>query len=77
MACELVNFPGGGSAIICGPRRRRKPCFYCRAPADWLCDWIHVDGITCDRSICVDHRSNQGQEIDYCLEHVKAESNVH
>jgi len=86
-SCELINFPSGGSAIICGPRRSKpKKCFYCTRPSGWLCDLpiglpVGLDPSeqrVCDRSICVDHRVVQyvgalGETVDWCAQHSMAD----
>lgn len=52
MVCTPVTLPGGGFAIVCGPRQKFKPCG-CGSgkPANLLCDW-KVEGGTCDAPIC-------------------------
>lgn len=80
MGCEVVNFPGGGGAIICGRRRSRpKRCHYCNRPSGWLCDFTTPSiitgakgaGKTCDLPICAFHRVSQGVEVDWCAQHVE------
>ena len=43
MGCRVVNLPGEGRAIVCGPRLRKqpepKPCVSCGKPSTALCDW--------------------------------------
>lgn len=82
MPCEPIQFPGGGSAIICGRRRpKQKRCFYCSKASSWLCDYNTPSiitgpkgaGKTCDRPICADHRVNRGPDLDWCIVHVEEE----
>lgn len=57
-----------------GPRAR--PCHECGKPGWFLCDYP-VNGGTCDRSMCKDHRHKpqprfglpDTSNIDYCEEH--------
>jgi len=83
--CEAIQFPGGGSAIICG-RRRPKPktCFYCKRTSGWLCDHTTPSiitgptgaGLVCDRPICALHRISKGFEVDWCLAHFEEDPRI-
>lgn len=73
MACDLVQLPRGGTAIVCssGPRPR---CDSCGRPAPYLCDWKvpeHRSG-TCDAKICAICASNPAIEKHLCPEHARA-----
>jgi hypothetical protein len=70
MTCETMRLPGGGTAIVCGPRQRRRKCYVrgCPTPASFQCDFPVVRG-TCDRYVCAAHRSAQGSGVDFCPEH--------
>lgn len=40
MACNLVKYSDGRTAIICGlPRYKLQKCQFCGAPGTKLCDW--------------------------------------
>ncbi len=40
MSCEHIQIPGGGTAIVCGLKRKKKErCAFCGSPANRLCDW--------------------------------------
>ncbi len=54
---QLTRFPGGGGAIVCGPRPLGKavgPCVHCGRPAGFLCDGPPrtPKAATCDRPLC-------------------------
>lgn len=44
-------------------------CADCSAPGDKLCDYPVGNGKTCDRSMCDDHASKIGPNMDYCEAH--------
>lgn len=72
MVCTPVTLPGGQRAIVCGPRRRPKPCA-CGSgkPANLLCDW-KVPGKrtgTCDRPICAVCTHVPAPKKDLCPDH--------
>lgn len=70
MTCEHVSLPGGGTAIVCGPRRRRSKCA-CGRPADQLCDW-KVPGKksgTCDAPVCSRCTTSPAPGKDLCKIH--------
>lgn len=74
MVCKTVPLPGGGAAIVCGPRERRRKCRWCGRPADLLCDWkvpSRRSG-TCDAPMCKDHSTSPAPEKDICPDHVSA-----
>ena len=70
MPCQFIRFPNGGSAIICGPRRLVKPtaCWECPRPGAFQCDGP-VGTTTCNRYLCVHHRTGAGAGVDYCRDH--------
>jgi len=70
MVCETVRLPGGGAAIVCGPRRRRPRCSApgCTAPSEFQCD-AAVGRRTCDRHLCRRHHTPGGVGIDFCPDH--------
>lgn len=73
MVCTPVRLPGGGSAIICGPRRRQRRCA-CGAVAPLLCDW-KVPGKksgTCDAPICEACTHVPAPDKDLCPMHAEA-----
>lgn len=70
MTCETVSLPGGGRAIVCGPRRRRRKCA-CGKPAGKLCDWkvkSRRSG-TCDTPICSSCSHVPAPGKDLCPQH--------
>jgi hypothetical protein len=70
MTCERVTLPGGGVAIVCGPRQRRKRC-ECGQPATLECDWkvpSRKSG-TCDAPICAGCTTSPAPEKDLCPAH--------
>lgn len=82
MACNTIELPGGGMAIVCGPRARRRRCVApgCDWWADAQCDYPLVSrpGKTCDRYLCQRHRVEQVKipgvhavtgRVDYCEPH--------
>jgi hypothetical protein len=82
MTCETVRLPGGGVAMVCGPRARPpgsspgakgpRKCYVpgCPTPAAFQCDFPTGRG-TCDRHVCAAHRSAQGTGVDFCPEHAR------
>ncbi len=71
MACEVVRLPGGQTAIVCGPRKRIRPCAYCSAPGVVLCDHEIGPGKTCDVPMCRAHAKHVEPDRDYCRLHLK------
>jgi hypothetical protein len=74
MPCNHIKLPGGGYALVCGPKPRAKPCVSCGRPASLLCDYpVTRAGKTgtCDRSVCVRCSVPQGEGRDYCLAHAE------
>lgn len=69
MPCTFVPLPGGGTAIVCGPRARPKRCS-CGSgrPATLLCDW-KVEGGTCDAPLCEACSHVPAPEKDLCPKH--------
>jgi hypothetical protein len=70
MTCEWVELPQGGTAIVCGPRARRRKCYLCPAPGLFQCDAPRRRR-TCDRYLCAVHRMSQGDDVDFCPEHAR------
>lgn len=73
MTCEFVSLPGGGVAIVCGTRTRRK-CRGCGRPATLECDW-KVPGRksgTCDAPICARCATSPAPGKDLCPDHAEA-----
>jgi hypothetical protein len=75
MTCETVMMKGGTAAIVCTRGRRKRPprCSIrgCGAPAEFQCDAPLGGNATCDRYLCAEHRSPQGNDIDFCPEHAR------
>lgn len=69
MACQHVNMPGGGAAIVCGARKRQRCA--CGRNATLLCDWI-VPGGTCDEPLCRWCTTSPAPEKDLCPAHLRA-----
>ena len=74
MRCTVVRLAGGQAAIVCGPRRRPKPC-PCRSgyPATLLCDW-KVSGKksgTCDAPLCEACTQVPAPDKDLCQKHAR------
>ena len=69
MPCSFIRLPGGGSAIICGPKRVNF-CFYCPEPSTIQCDYpVPPTGRACDRSTCRQHARALSPTLDYCQDH--------
>lgn len=73
MACERVTLAGGGSAIVCGPRRPRQRCS-CGRPGTLLCDWKvpNNPGGTCNAPICDGCTTSPAPDKDLCPPHAEA-----
>jgi hypothetical protein len=73
--CERVQLPGGGWAIVCGPKRRAKPC-PCGSGlrATQLCDWKTPDGPepTCSAPTCKACTHVPAPGKDLCPDHRRA-----
>jgi hypothetical protein len=71
VTCSTVKLPGGGTAIVCGPRGRRRRCSVggCTASAALLCDWKIGDGKTCDAPICREHAEEVAPDKHLCRRH--------
>jgi hypothetical protein len=69
MACEHVSLPGGGAAIVCGPRRRQRCA--CGRPASLLCDWKVASrrSGTCDAALCAGCAASPAPGKDLCPAH--------
>jgi len=69
MPCQHVKIDGV-SAIVCGPRTRRRKCA-CGRPSSRLCDW-KIRGKksgTCDKPLCDRCARQPAPEKDLCPEH--------
>ncbi len=67
MTCNLVKFPDGATAFVCGPTRRCQ----CGNKATKLCDW-KVPGSksgTCDKPLCARCTTSPAQDKDLCVDH--------
>ena len=72
MPCVPVSIPGGGTAIVCGVRGRRR-C-KCGRPATLECDWkvpSRKSG-TCDAPICDRCSVSPAPDKDLCPTHAAA-----
>jgi hypothetical protein len=69
MACEHVTMPGGGTAIVCGARPRKRCA--CGRPATLLCDW-KVPGGTCHADLCSRCTTSPAPDKDLCRMHAQA-----
>lgn len=70
MPCDRVRLPGGGTAIVCSSRKRKR-C-ECGRPATLLCDWKIGDGKTCDAPICTICAEHVGPDKHLCRKHSEA-----
>jgi len=72
MPCQHVTLPGGGSAIVCGTRRRQRCA--CGRVATLACDWKTParESGTCDAPICAKCTTSPAQDKDLCPPHSKA-----
>lgn len=70
MPCKVVPVDGG-HAIICIRGKRFKPCAYCAALHEVLCDGPGATkGSTCDLPMCREHATHvEGRNLDYCRKH--------
>jgi hypothetical protein len=72
MTCDRVTLPGGGRAIVCGPRRRQRcPC---GRVATLLCDWkiATKKSGTCDAGLCDRCATSPAPDKHLCAAHVLA-----
>ena len=71
MHCQGVKLPGGGTAIVCGPKPRAKKCSVChrdtREPR--LCDFPMQAAKTCDVVLCPACAVRKEPDVDYCPRH--------
>jgi hypothetical protein len=58
------------SAIVCG--RGLKSCHWCGRLQTKLCDFPLSDKKTCDASMCDEHATHAGKDLDYCPMHKDA-----
>jgi hypothetical protein len=77
MTCEHVTLPGGGRAIICGPRQPHQKC-PCGRRATQLCDWKMPNAedqrkvrgsATCDKPLCDQCTTSPAPDKDLCPAH--------
>lgn len=64
--------PGGGTAIVCGPRSGRiKRCVHCGGVSSKLCDGPRADNSkrTCDRPLCTRCATHVEPNLDFCRAH--------
>lgn len=75
MTCTFISIPGGGTAIICGPKPRRRKCSVCGDMVGHAsqreCDWKMGAGATCDRLICSACTSVPAPGKDLCPTHAR------
>ncbi len=69
MICQRVDLGNGDYALVCRDRRQALKKCYCRRTAVALCDYKLPSGKDCDRPLCEEHRMQQSEHIDFCLEH--------
>lgn len=72
MACVHVQIPGGGGAIVCGGRARRRTCSSCDQEGGYQCDWKTGKGTTCDAWVCASHAQEVGPDKHLCPAHQAA-----
>lgn len=70
MPCTHVSLPGGGHAIVCGPKPRFKPC-RCGNKPTVLCDWKVPERPTrtCDAPLCPTCTYVPAPDKDLCPTH--------
>jgi len=68
MPCTVL--PGG--VIACSRRKNRCSVPGCRGACVALCDFALASGRTCDRAMCLVHRTRVGPNRDYCPAHAPA-----
>jgi hypothetical protein len=77
VTCEHVRLPGGGTAIVCGPRRSHDRC-RCGRIATLACDWKMPKGTTvrktgtCDKPLCERCTVSPAPDKDLCPTHAEA-----
>jgi hypothetical protein len=79
MQCRKVALPGGGAAIICGPKPRRRNCKFCSRYADLECDFPFTGkkaGKTCDVPMCLRCSTKQNDGKDFCPPHERYRAKV-
>jgi hypothetical protein len=67
--CQGVSVPGGGTAIVCGTRRRQRCA--CGQPSTLVCDWkvTAKKSGTCDAPICSKCSTSPAPDKDLCPKH--------
>jgi hypothetical protein len=72
MPCSHIAIPGGGHAIICGPRHTKR-CRVCGGISTKLCDYEVRPGKTCDAPLCSGCAVHTEPNLDYCPSHPRKE----
>ncbi len=73
----MLKLPGGGAAIVCGGRGRRKLCSACRKnestkECDYPAPGVGHNTGTCDKALCAGCAVSVGPNLDHCPSHPKA-----
>jgi hypothetical protein len=56
--------------FFCGPDvHLGVTCRWCRKPAEYACDYLMPDGETCDRELCANHATPDGDDLHRCPDH--------
>lgn len=73
MSCRQIDLGPNASAFICGPKKRRVECAYCKArDAVFLCDYElrgKKAGKTCDGKLCASCATVVGENRHLCPPH--------
>lgn len=72
MICKVVK-SDGVTAIVCGPRPRKRRCSCCQRDASLLCDYPAGKGKTCDKPLCSTCGVEIGRDRHYCPSHPRPE----
>lgn len=68
MGCAvLFDDKGKAEGFICG--KSIKPCHFCGAMTDYLCDYPIGNSKTCDLPLCDKHANKSGGDVDFCPIH--------
>jgi hypothetical protein len=70
MGCSVQQLENGAIRIMCGPDPKTL-CEVSGCDEDHmaLCDYSVADGKTCDKRMCEVHRTQAGNNMDYCPDH--------
>jgi hypothetical protein len=74
VACNHIDLPGGGFAIVCGRGSRQRLCTHCGKPSDKLCDYPlrgAKEGQTCSRPVCQKCATHVEPDTDFCRTHAE------